>query len=190
MALSGGSTINSAVAPYPRLAVALHWAIALLLFAELALGWWMPGIAKSPTGARAAWFNAHKSAGILILFFVLLRMAWRASHPQQELHELPAWQRTVAQVMHGLLYACMLVMPATGLAGSMFTRYPIRFFGVALPVWQRDWPVAKALMADVHNAVAWLFAALIAMHVAAALWHWWQRDPVAARMGMPPLPSA
>lgn len=160
MAPSGGNNVNSAVAPYPRLAVALHWTIALLLFAELALGWWMPGIAKSPTGARAAWFNVHKSVGILILLVVLLRMAWRASHPQ------------------------------TGLAGSMATRYPIRFFGVALPVWQRDWPAAKALMSDVHNAVAWVFAALISMHVAAALWHWWQRDPVAARMGMPPLPSA
>jgi cytochrome b561 len=190
MALSQDSNINSTVAPYPRLAVALHWFIALLLFAELALGWWMPGIAKSPTGSRAEWFNVHKSIGIVILLAVLLRMAWRASHPQDELGELPAWQRNAAQITHGLLYACMLVMPATGVAGSMFTRYPIRFFGALLPVWQRDWPAAKTLMSDVHSAIAWVFAALIAMHVAAALWHWWQRDPVAARMGMPPLPSA
>jgi cytochrome b561 len=190
MALSHDRNPSSTVAPYPRLAVALHWLIALLLFVELALGWWMPGIAKSPTGIRAAWFNVHKSIGILILFAVLLRMTWRASHPQVEPGDMPAWQRTVAQVTHGLLYACMLVMPATGLAGSMFTRYPIRLFGLVLPVWQRDWPQAKALMSDVHNVIAWVFAALIAMHVAAALWHWWQRDPVAARMGMPPLPSA
>jgi len=185
-----GDEANSAVVPYPRVAVALHWAIALLLFAELALGWWMLDVPKTPPGLRAGWYNLHKSIGLAILAAVLLRMAWRAAHPQREVEAMPAWQRTAAQVMHGLLYACMVVMPATGLAGSMFTGYPIRFFGVVLPVWQRDWPAAKQLMSDVHDAIAWLFVALVALHVAAALWHWWQRDPVAARMGMPPLPSA
>jgi cytochrome b561 len=115
---------------------------------------------------------------------------WRASHPVKGVAAMPAWQRTAAQVVHGLLYACMIAMPLTGLAGSMFTRYPIRFFGVVLPLWQRDWPAAKQLMSDVHAVLAWTFAVLIALHVAAALWHWWRRDPVATRMGMPPLPSA
>jgi cytochrome b561 len=190
MALSSNDNINSAVPPCPRLAVALHWAIALLLFAELALGWWMPGVPKSPPGLRAGWYNLHKSMGLVLLAAVLLRMIWRASHPQGEIAGLPAWQRTAAEVMHGCLYACMVVMPATGLAGSMFTSYPIRFFGIVLPVWQRDWPAAKELMSGVHDTVAWLFLALIALHVAAALWHWWRRDSVAERMGMPALPFA
>jgi cytochrome b561 len=147
-------------------------------------------VPKTPVGVRAGWYNVHKSIGLVVFAAVFVRMAWRAAHPQAEVEGLPGWQRTAAQVMHGLLYACMVLMPATGLAGSMFTRYPIRLFGVALPLWQRDWPAAKQLMSDVHDAVAWLFLLLIALHVAAALWHWWQRDAVAARMGMPQLPSA
>jgi cytochrome b561 len=190
MALSGNDRVNSAVAHYSRLAVALHWAIAVLLFAQLALGWWMPGVPKSPPGLRAGWYNVHKSIGLLILAAVLLRMAWRVSHPMREVELMPPWQRTAAQLMHGLLYACMLAMPATGLAGSMFTRYPIRIFGVVLPIWQRDWPAAKQLMSDLHDALAWIFVLLVALHVAAALWHWWRGDPVATRMGMPPLPSS
>jgi cytochrome b561 len=190
MALSGNEDINSAVTRPSRFAVALHWAIALLLFAQFALGWWMLGVPKSPPGLRAGWYNVHKSIGLVILAAVLLRMMWRASHPMDDVAALPGWQRTAAQAMHGMLYACMIAMPFTGLAGSMFTRYPIRVFGIVLPVWQRDWPAAKQLMSDVHDALAWAFAVLIALHVAAALWHWWQRDAVAARMGMPPLPSA
>jgi cytochrome b561 len=178
---------SSTVSRHTRIAIALHWAIALLLFAEIALGWWMLGVPKAPPGVRAGWYNVHKSVGLVIAVAVLVRMAWRASHREDDLASMPPWQRVASQLTHGLLYACMLVMPATGLAGSMFTRYPIRFFGVALPVWQRDWPAAKELMAQVHEAVAWVFAALIALHVAAALWHWWQRDGIAARMGMPSL---
>lgn len=190
MTLSSGSNTNSAVAAYPRLTVALHWTIALLLFAQLALGWWMEGVPKTPPGLRAGWYNLHKSIGLVIFLAVLLRLVWRASHPQGEPDGLPAWQRAAAQLMHGWLYACMLLMPATGLAGSMFTRYPIRVFGAVLPVWQRDWPAGKQLMSDVHEVLAWLFVALVTAHIAAALWHWRQRDAVAARMGMPPLPTA
>lgn len=179
---------NSAVARHTRTAIALHWAIALLLFGELALGWWMLGVPKSPPGVRAGWYNVHKTAGIVIALAVLARIVWRASHREEDIAAMAPWQRVASQVAHGLMYACMLVMPVAGLAGSMFTSYPIRFFGVVLPVWQRDWPAAKALMSDVHEAVAWIFVLLIAMHVAAALWHWWQRDGIAARMGMPSLP--
>jgi cytochrome b561 len=194
MALSSAKA-DSAVAAssqlaHSRIVVALHWWIALLIAAEFALGWWMLGVPKTPPGLRAGWYNFHKSVGLVVLVAVLVRMVWRAAHRQAGVDALPAWQRTAAQIMHGLLYACMLLMPLTGLAGSMFTRYPIRFFGIVLPIWQRDWPAAKQLMSDVHDAIAWLFLALIALHVAAALWHWWQKDAVAARMGMPELPSA
>jgi cytochrome b561 len=84
-----------------------------------------------------------------------------------------------------MLYACMLLMPATGFLGSAFTRYPIRFFGVVVPVPHVDWPAGKQLMADMHLAAAYAFAALVALHIGAALWHWVQRDGIASRMGIP-----
>jgi cytochrome b561 len=41
-------------------------------------------------------------------------------------------------------------------------------------------------MSGLHYATVWLFMALIALHVTAALWHWWwRRDGIAARMGLP-----
>jgi cytochrome b561 len=39
-------------------------------------------------------------------------------------------------------------------------------------------------MSSLHSAVAWMFMALLALHVAAALWHWFQRDGVMDRMGV------
>src|SRR5689334_17488815 len=115
---------------YTRTAVALHWIIAAAVLAQVALGWWMLGIPKEPVGLRAGWFNLHKSIGLSIALLVLVRLAWRARHPAPPLADAPAWQRHAAHVTHALLYLCLLVQPASGLAGSLFTRYPVKYFGM------------------------------------------------------------
>ena len=38
---------------YTRFAVALHWIVAVVVFAQFALGWLMQEIAKQPPGPRA-----------------------------------------------------------------------------------------------------------------------------------------
>lgn len=177
------STTNA----YTRAAIAIHWLIALALVGQLALGWWMLDIPKSPPGLRAGWFNLHKSIGITLALLVLLRIAWRARRPVAPDASLPRWQRSAARLTHAALYASMLVVPLSGYLGSTFTRYPVKYFGLVLPQWNSEWPAAKELMSSVHYGAVWLLMALIALHVAAALWHWLRRDGVCARMGVPPL---
>jgi cytochrome b561 len=176
---------SSTVARYTRTGIALHWLIAVALVAQFLLGWWMLDLPKSPPGLRAGWFNLHKSIGLTIAAFVLLRIFWRATHQVPDADLGAAWQRAAARTMHRLLYACMAVMPLSGFLGSSFTRYPVRYFGVVLPTPHIDWPAGKEWMSDIHYATACLFIALVAVHVGAALWHWWQRDGVATRMGIP-----
>jgi cytochrome b561 len=170
---------------YTRAAIAVHWLLAVALFAQLALGWWMLDIPKDPPGLRAGWFNLHKSIGITIALIVSMRIVWHARRPVAADASLPGWQRAAARATHVALYACMLVVPLSGYLGSTFTRYPVRYFGVVLPDWNREWPAAKELMSAVHYAAVCLLMALIALHVAAALWHWLRRDTVCARMGLP-----
>jgi cytochrome b561 len=173
------------VARNTRAVIALHWILAAALFAQLALGWWMLDLPKSPAGLRAGWFNLHKSIGLTIAAVVLLRVVWRMAHPARPDALLPRWQRKAASWAHRLLYACMLALPLSGYLGSSFTPYPVRYFGIVLPDWNRDWPAAKQLMSDIHYVVVCLFMALLALHVAAALWHWLRHDGVMDRMGVP-----
>jgi len=172
-----------APARYDRVAIALHWAMALLLVAQLALGWWMLGLPKQPPGLRAGWFNVHKSIGLVLGALILLRLAWRLRHrPPGWGVLLPAWRQRAARWTHGLLYALLVVMPASGYLGSSFGRYPVLFFGQALPRWAPEWPAAKAWLSSVHLVSAWLLLGLLLLHVAAALRHALQRDGVLARM--------
>lgn len=162
----------------------VHWVIAVALLADVVLGWWMLDVPKHPPGLRAGWFNLHKSVGLTIGLLVIVRLAWRLLHPVVAPH-LSRWQQLVSRAVHALLYACMFALPLSGWLGSNFTRYPVLFFGVRLPGWNHDWPAAKELMSTVHETVAWLLVALVAIHVAAALWHWLRGDAAGHRMGMP-----
>jgi cytochrome b561 len=155
----------------------------LAILGQFALGWWMIDVPKDPPGVRAWWFNLHKSIGITLAALVVLRLLWRLGHPGPSLPgTLPRMQRIAAAGTHWALYACMLVMPLSGYLGSSFSKYPIKYFGNALPHWGWDWPSAKAFLSNVHLAAAWLLAALIAVHVVAALRHALRRDGLFSRM--------
>ncbi len=73
---------------YSGVAMALHWAIALLIVFEIGLGLRMEG----PPGAITfAVYQLHKSIGITILVLTLVRIGWRWTHRPPPAGDGPAW---------------------------------------------------------------------------------------------------
>jgi cytochrome b561 len=169
---------------YDRVAVALHWMLAIAIIGQITLGLWMVDIPKLPAGVRASWFNLHKSIGMTIGLLVVARLAWRLRHRPPPLPSaLPRWQVRTAAASHWLLYACMLAMPIAGYLGSSFSGYPIKFFGATLPGWAWKHEGLKEFFSAVHYTAALVFIALIALHVLAAVKHLvLDRDEVFHRM--------
>jgi cytochrome b561 len=176
---------------YDRVAIALHWLIALGVLAQIALGWWMIEIPKHPVGVRAYWFNLHKSIGLTLAALILLRVAWRITHRPPPLPaSVPRWQVSAARFSHSLLYVCMVAMPVAGYLGSTFSGYPIRYFGLTVPGWGWKDDALKEFFSVLHYSTAWCFMVLIGLHVAAAMKHWLiDRDRVFARMLPGPRPG-
>lgn len=169
---------------YTRFAVALHWIVAAVVFAQFALGWLMQEIAKQPPGPRASAFNAHKSIGLAILALMLVRIAWRLSHPAPAFPPMPRWQARAALANHVLLYALLVVMPLAGYLGSAFSGYPVRFLGIVLPSWAAKNEAMKQAMSGVHLVASWLLAGSVLVHLAAVVKHAVvDRDGILARMG-------
>ncbi len=169
---------------YTRTAVLLHWMIAALLFAEFAHGWWMQEIPKQPPGIRADAFNMHKSFGLLLLALVLFRLGWRLAHRPPVLLPVARWQAFLAKSNHVLLYAMMVAMPLSGYLGSVFSGYPIKWFGLMLPAWGWADPAIKELMSSVHLATSWILLASTSLHVAGTIKHAIAGERVMARMSL------
>lgn len=170
---------------YDRMAVALHWAIALAVIAQFAWGWWMQGIPKQPIGPRVDAFNLHKSVGLTLLALMLLRLAWRAAHAPPALPAMAHWQAVLARATHVLLYVVLFLMPLSGYLGSVWSGYPVKVFGMTLPAWGAKDATLKDLAGTVHLVTAWALAAAVALHVAGALKHALvDRDGLLARMSI------
>jgi len=175
-------TAGKTTARYDRIAVALHWVIALLVLAQIGLGWFMVDLPKG--SADRSWFFAlHKSLGISAAFLILLRVAWRLAHPAPPLPAwFPAWQARAAHWTHRLLYACMVVMPVSGYLSASFTKYPMKLWGLPFPKagWEHD--LANSVFNGIHVGTSWLFVALLALHISAGLRHLFAGDGVFRRI--------
>lgn len=168
---------------YGAVAIALHWLIGLALIGQVTFGFLLDDLAPRGTPSRGAVINLHKSFGIVLGVLILLRLAWRLAHRRPGWPAaLSAFQRRAALAVHVALYACMVVMPLSGYVGSNFSKHGVKFFGHTLSPWGPDRPAVYDALNGVHVATGWLFAVLIAGHVAAALVHALRRDGVLSRI--------
>ena len=169
-------------ARYHGALVALHWLLALLLIAALAIGTSALKTVPNSSPDKIDALRGHMIAGGLILLLTLLRLAVRlkTAHPAPASTGYALLDR-LAPATHWALYGLVLLMAGSGVAMSVLAGLPgIVFGGVgSLPV-NFDALPPRA----VHGIVAKLLMLAIALHIAAPLYHQFvRRDGLLARMG-------
>jgi cytochrome b561 len=169
----------------------LHWVIAAFILTNLVLGWRLGSLKGM---AQFEMFQLHKSIGITVLILSVARLLWRFVNPPPPLPAtMKTWERLAAQGTHWFFYLMMIGMPLTGWAivsvspynipTLLWSHIPWPHIGVLhdLPTDQKA--VVEKLGGTAHWALAFGGAALIVLHVAAALKHQFvERDGVLGRM--------
>lgn len=173
---------------YGRIAKIFHWSTALLIATLIPLGILA---SDAPTGSeaellrKALLFSWHKTLGVTLFFIAVLRIVWAITQPKPApLHPEARGETFLAEMVHWLLYASLVLVPLTGwLHHSAAT--------VAAPIWG---PLERLPFVPRSDAAAHVFGALhiifervlvvsILLHVAGALKHVViDRDGTLARM--------
>ncbi len=178
---------SAPVEVYRPTARILHWATVALLAVQIPVGVYMTyrgGTLDIWDGVTGALYTLHKLLGVTILAVVLWRLAYRLARgaPADE-PTLEPWHRLASHVNHWGLYVLLVAVAVAGYVGiSLFPALDI--FGLfSLPgVVAPDKEAAKTAFA-VHRVLALALVALIGVHVAAALYHYFlRRDDVLGRM--------
>lgn len=177
---------------YTKVAIVLHWLIALVIFFMIGLGWYMADLPKDaakqtvfdvfdlglytwqmaePASPRTFYFNLHKSVGLTLFALILFRIYWRVTHtPPAMLLSYQAWERKLATAVHHTLYLLMFALPISGLLMSLNSKYGINWFGIHVfdGVDNKD---LRHTYEELHELGANVIVALLIVHTLAALKH-------------------
>lgn len=161
----------------------LHWVMAVCILTMLFIG---VGMASSVAPEYLTLVNIHKPLGILILILALIRLIVRLRYGAPPLPvDLPEPMKLAAYLSHYALYALMIAMPLIGWAMLSAAQYPVTLWpGIWLPQILPQSASLHTALWNAHFYLAFLFFALILMHLAAALFHALiRRDGVFDSMG-------
>lgn len=149
---------------------ALHGAMALL-FAWQFAGMIIRSI-QGRTPLAAFFVGSHAAIGSVLMGLLLLRVLWAAWNRRHRPSQGHGWQGLAAHVGHAALYLLMAVVPLLAGLRAYGSGRGLNAWGWQLlpATGERvEWLVAPGNA--LHGVLAWCLLALIAGHIAMALWH-------------------
>jgi len=151
---------------YQPVLVVLHWLVALMIIGLLCLGFFVLANMPNSDPKKLDILVWHMSGGMLVLVLMILRLIIRrwSARPAMAVTGSPLLDR-LASMAHIGFYVIIFLMIATGWTTGWFISDVFQPGG-SLPENFAVFPSFRA-----HAALAALLAALIAVHVAAALYH-------------------
>src|SRR5208283_3849879 len=175
---------RSAPLTYTKVAIVMHWVIALFILLNLSVGFFMETFAN-PSPQRSKVLFYHASVGIVIFTLAVFRLGWRLTHHPPSLpNSIAKRQQIAAHGLHWVLYLLILVQPISGYVHRMAGNHLVSFFGLFnLPVLIGKNEPLRLFTDAIHDGGGIIIAVLVAGHVGAALKHRFiDRDAVMKRM--------
>lgn len=168
---------------YDGVARAFHWLVVAMLVVQYSVALLLASFL--PKSAEETLANWHFAMGSSVCVVMLARLLWRLTHtPPPPPADLSPGVRLLSRVTHWTFYAGFIVLPVLGWFAASAHGAQVKLAGlIPLPMLvPKDDPFGKA-MQTVHPVIAVMLLALIALHIAGALYHAFiKRDGVVGRI--------
>ena len=157
---------------YGLVSVAIHWVVAVAVFALFGLGLWMTGLTYYSEWYRTA-PALHKSMGVTVFALMFLRVLWRVLTPKPApLSSHSSSVRLLSRLGHGLLYLGVFTVLLSGYLISTADGRGVSVFGLfEIPAMLSGLPNQADIAGAIHLYVAWGLIVLAVLHGLAALKH-------------------
>jgi cytochrome b561 len=167
------SSLRAAPVRYSASAKLMHWFVAAAVIALLAIGPVMKRVL--PEGSlRDNLYNFHEALGALVLIVMVVRLIRRIGFgvPEPDVSMPPIEQRASLWAQYAL-YVLLFVTTILGWAGTNAYGDPVSVFGLFnFPsIAGNDQPLSDRIFVW-HLVCGILIGAVVALHVAGALYHW------------------
>jgi cytochrome b561 len=176
---------------YGAIAIAFHWAMAVLIIGMLALGIYMHELPPTEQ-ATFQLYQLHKSIGFVVLALAVVRLAWRLINPAPRLPSgMHPLEKLAAHLGHIGIYLLIFAIPISGwfmvsaspwgIPTILFNVFPVPHLPIPESLGSKD--QAEGFFKLLHEYGAFLLIGLIVVHIAAALKHHFiARDETLKRM--------
>lgn len=109
---------------FSPITLSLHWIVGLTIIGLTGLGLYM----KNAESYHL--YPFHKSVGVVIVVFVLLRVWWRVMNGwPAPVRQYAKFEQHMAHVVHWVLITGTILMPVSGFMHSAFSGHGVSVFG-------------------------------------------------------------
>ncbi|MGH6813441.1 MAG: cytochrome b, partial [Methylocella sp.] len=155
----------SNVARFRFVFILIHWALVLLSFVLLGLGWYIQYIPPT-TPARSYLLDLHMSLGLTGAILISIQLVlWMVFKPRSVPYEFSKWKKLLVYTLYRLMYVSFTLMLISGYLQVVFSGTPIQFWGTPLPVWGVADEMLAGFFGTVHAVVAFVLVGSIFVHV-------------------------
>ena len=167
---------------YHPVSIFLHWFVLLLIIAAL-ITIELKGQFPKGSEARDLCKSIHGVFGQLIFLAMALRLILRFTYGVPKPTNPKKVFISLAQTMHWLMYALLLISPIFGILYFQYGGKEINFFGLVWPQLVTPNPEMKKFVEEIHEFLGNTLYFLISAHALAALWqHYVMKDDTLRRM--------
>lgn len=165
-------------------AMGFHWITVITVIGLFSLGLWMVELTYYDPWYRQAPF-IHKSIGVLLFIFTLLRLLWRYIDVKpDELHAHKQWEIRSARLSHILLYILLISVMLSGYFISTADGRAVELFNLfSIPATVYGIEEQEDIAGEIHLVLAIVLVSLSLIHALAAIkHHFFDNDRTLKRM--------
>lgn len=160
--------VRNTLTEYGLISKLLHWVSALLLFAQIPLGFYLVDLEFGIE--RINLENIHITIGLSIFYLVILRLLYKSLNPTPKLGpSVFTGQKFLAKLNHVLLYVTILSITISGILKKLFNGETLTIFYKKIQI-QDNFELGE-LFYDIHVISNYVLIGLIIIHILAVIVH-------------------